>query len=194
MHDDCSGLYDGWWVCVGIQSQSSLTLTYMTTTTPVTIPSYDPYTPTTFPSIDWSFTATPTNLGLVPNCQAFYQAAAVSLIDYIPLLYRWYLFLLCTVSVGLPSLKESKESMLKAGTSDRATLAILSYLSMATSPESNFLNGTQHLPETVMDFGKTIGTVLLLSPRIVCLCHLPCQQCRRQSRMASQVTVLCGTR
>jgi len=75
---DCSGLYYGWWVCVGIQPQSSLTLTYATDTGPVTLPTVIPFTPTAFPTINSSFTAAPTQSGLASNCQSFYQAAPVS--------------------------------------------------------------------------------------------------------------------
>ncbi|KAL8899139.1 MAG: hypothetical protein Q9207_006349 [Kuettlingeria erythrocarpa] len=72
--DDCSGLYYGWWVCVGVQPQSSLTLTFSTAPANVTIPTYDPFTPIVYPTINSSFAATPTQTGLAADCKAFYKA------------------------------------------------------------------------------------------------------------------------
>lgn len=77
LDQDCSGLYFDWWVCVGIQPRSSLTLTFFPEAANVTIPSYNPFTPTVFPTINSSFTAVPTQPGLASDCQSFYQANAV---------------------------------------------------------------------------------------------------------------------
>ncbi|KAL8730074.1 MAG: hypothetical protein Q9166_004273 [cf. Caloplaca sp. 2 TL-2023] len=79
---DCSGLYYGWWICVGVQPRTSLTLTYSASPGNVTgnasIPSYDPFTPIAYPTINSSFTATPTQAGVASDCQAWYSAAPVS--------------------------------------------------------------------------------------------------------------------
>ncbi len=75
---DCSGLYYGWWVCVGAQPRSSLSLTYFTEPGPVIIPTYSLFTPLAFLTVNSSFTATPTQSGLASNCKAFYSASPVS--------------------------------------------------------------------------------------------------------------------
>ena len=76
--EDCSGLYYGWWVCVGAQPRSSLTLVWTDSPGNVTIPTYDPFTPPIFATINSSFSATPTQSGLASDCNAFYSAAPVS--------------------------------------------------------------------------------------------------------------------
>ncbi|EFR04225.1 hypothetical protein MGYG_07232 [Nannizzia gypsea CBS 118893] len=71
--DDCSGLYVGWWVCVGIQPRTSLSLFYPVGST-ISYPEPTRYTPMTT-SIDTAeFTASPTQPGFVLGCQKFYQA------------------------------------------------------------------------------------------------------------------------
>ncbi|CAG8979166.1 hypothetical protein HYALB_00000300 [Hymenoscyphus albidus] len=94
--DDCSGLYDSWWYCIDIQAQSSLTLSDDKST--MTIPPMFPLTPTTFPAVNTSFTATPTQAGIAKGCQAFHQAVAgdtyaaiVTLYSFITLeqFYAW---------------------------------------------------------------------------------------------------------
>lgn len=72
--DDCSGLYVGWWVCNGIQPQTSVTLTWSTSAGNATVPDPTPYTPPTSTSVDWSFTPTPSLAGMPEDCQAYYQA------------------------------------------------------------------------------------------------------------------------
>lgn len=73
--DDCSGLYVGWWVCNGIQSQTSVTLTWSTTAAAnATVPDPTPYTPPTSTSVDWSFTPTPSLAGMPEDCQAYHLA------------------------------------------------------------------------------------------------------------------------
>ncbi|OAA63388.1 peptidoglycan-binding protein [Niveomyces insectorum RCEF 264] len=67
---DCSGLYIMYWVCVGIQPQTSLTLEYPTTSP--TIPDEVPWTPTPQPSVDFSFTPSPTQGPLPTNCANYY--------------------------------------------------------------------------------------------------------------------------
>ncbi|KAL1895036.1 hypothetical protein Sste5346_005456 [Sporothrix stenoceras] len=67
---DCSGLYLYYWVCVGIQPQTSLTLVYPTGTT--AIPSALPWTPTPLPSVDFRFTPLPTQGPLPTNCANYY--------------------------------------------------------------------------------------------------------------------------
>ncbi|XP_014562094.1 carbohydrate-binding module family 50 protein [Bipolaris victoriae FI3] len=75
LDSDCSGLYDGWWVCIGIQPQSmTVTFDYTTTAAPVEVPEPTAYTPTTYQDADSSFVASPTQAGLASNCKAFHQA------------------------------------------------------------------------------------------------------------------------
>ncbi|KAF1359810.1 hypothetical protein EJ07DRAFT_82962, partial [Lizonia empirigonia] len=75
LDSDCSGLYDGWWVCVAIQPQSvTVTFDYTVTTTPVEVPDPTAWTPTTFPAVNASFNATPTQAGIASDCKAFHQA------------------------------------------------------------------------------------------------------------------------
>ncbi|KAL2068497.1 hypothetical protein VTL71DRAFT_14834 [Oculimacula yallundae] len=74
---DCSGLFYNWWVCVGIQEQSSLTLVYPTDgTAPVSIPEPTEFTPIPSPTINSSFVPAPTQAGLSSDCQGFYKAVA----------------------------------------------------------------------------------------------------------------------
>ncbi|KAI1977491.1 hypothetical protein LOZ53_001513 [Ophidiomyces ophidiicola] len=76
LHSDCSGLFVGWWVCIGIKPQSvTATFDYTTTIPPVVVPpKTGEYTPTTFPAVNSSFTASPTLDGQAKDCEAFYQA------------------------------------------------------------------------------------------------------------------------
>ncbi|OIW22890.1 hypothetical protein CONLIGDRAFT_719454 [Coniochaeta ligniaria NRRL 30616] len=67
---DCSGLYVMYWVCVGIQPQTSLTLVYPTTSP--TIPDEVPWTSTPLPSVDYNFTPSPTQGPLPTNCANYY--------------------------------------------------------------------------------------------------------------------------
>ncbi|EEQ31172.1 LysM domain-containing protein [Microsporum canis CBS 113480] len=75
---DCSGLYVGWWVCIGIQPQTvTETFEYTITPPPLSVPpSPTKYTPTTFPPINSSFTYTPTLPDLSTDCEGFHQATA----------------------------------------------------------------------------------------------------------------------
>jgi hypothetical protein len=58
---DCSGLYDGWWVCIGVVVETvTVSLGWTTTDEPADVPTLTgEYTPTTFPSVDFTFTAHP---------------------------------------------------------------------------------------------------------------------------------------
>jgi hypothetical protein len=80
LDSDCSGLYDGWWVCIGIRPQSmTVTFDYTTTAAPVEVPEPTEHTPTTFPTANSSFTASPTQAGLASDCKAFHRAKDVSI-------------------------------------------------------------------------------------------------------------------
>ncbi|KAL1957768.1 hypothetical protein VTO42DRAFT_5486 [Malbranchea cinnamomea] len=74
--DDCSGLYEGWWICVSVRVQNvTVSFGWTTTDAPADVPTLtEEYTPTTFPPINSSFTASPTQSGIVSGCQVFYQA------------------------------------------------------------------------------------------------------------------------
>lgn len=73
--DDCSGLQVGFWVCIRIQPEATITLTFNPTGPPV-LPTESPYTPTTFPPVDTSFTPTPTQGPLPKGCLSYYLAKA----------------------------------------------------------------------------------------------------------------------
>lgn len=66
------------WICIGVQPRTSLSLAYNTAPGNVTIPIYDPFTPIAYPTINSSFTATPTQVGVATDCRAWYSAAPVS--------------------------------------------------------------------------------------------------------------------
>ncbi|KAF1812797.1 hypothetical protein P152DRAFT_395832 [Eremomyces bilateralis CBS 781.70] len=73
---DCSGLYYQWWVCVGIQVQTTPALSFP----PVTSGSDAPpepteYTPTLVPTIDSSFIPSPTQPGTAPECDGWYKTS-----------------------------------------------------------------------------------------------------------------------
>ncbi|KAK4143426.1 uncharacterized protein C8A04DRAFT_37436 [Dichotomopilus funicola] len=75
LHSDCSGLYDGWWLCISVRPSSNIDIGWTTTEGSVDIPTITAnYTPTTFPAIDPSFTASPTQPGIVSGCLSYYQA------------------------------------------------------------------------------------------------------------------------
>ncbi|KAK3395012.1 hypothetical protein B0H63DRAFT_385493 [Podospora didyma] len=73
---DCAGLYDGWWVCISVKVASvDISIGYTTTDAPADVPTLTgSYTPTTYPTVNTSFTASPTQAGLVSGCKAFFQA------------------------------------------------------------------------------------------------------------------------
>ncbi|KFY26805.1 hypothetical protein V493_03857 [Pseudogymnoascus sp. VKM F-4281 (FW-2241)] len=68
---DCKSLFSNYYVCVGIQSQSSYTHN-----TTATSQWYPPYTPTIHPTPNKTFVPSPTQSGIPPSCMAFYQATA----------------------------------------------------------------------------------------------------------------------
>lgn len=80
---DCSGLYDGWWVCISVRPASAgVDLGWTTTEGTVNLPTITAnYTPSSTTPIDASFTASPTQAGLVSGCKSFYQAKDVSLLQ-----------------------------------------------------------------------------------------------------------------
>ncbi|EEP82317.1 predicted protein [Uncinocarpus reesii 1704] len=72
---DCSGLFVGWWVCVMVRPRTTETFTWITADTPADVPTLTgEYTPTPFPSVNSSFTASPTQSGIVPGCLSFYYS------------------------------------------------------------------------------------------------------------------------
>jgi hypothetical protein len=75
--EDCGGLYFGWYVCVGIQSQTSVDIPWYTSPTSAVIPDptdYAGYVAT----VVANFTASPQMTGIPTTCQNYYQAVAVS--------------------------------------------------------------------------------------------------------------------
>lgn len=73
--DDCSGLYIGWWICIGIPPTSTEVFAWYSTDAPADVPTFaGNYTPTTFPAVDAAFTASPTQAGIAAGCLSYYQA------------------------------------------------------------------------------------------------------------------------
>jgi hypothetical protein len=82
---NCTTLFVGWWVCVGVQEQQSSSLPWTATgTANATVPSPTLWTPSMYPTINSSFVPTPIQTGVPQDCQAFYQAQSVG---DLPLLY-----------------------------------------------------------------------------------------------------------
>ncbi|KAI5457372.1 hypothetical protein BGZ63DRAFT_321328, partial [Mariannaea sp. PMI_226] len=75
LDDDCSGLYSDYWICIGIRSGAGLTDMIWSTSVTNASPTGEPtsHTSTTFPPINSSFTAEPTQGPMPTGCQAFYQ-------------------------------------------------------------------------------------------------------------------------
>jgi hypothetical protein len=71
---DCSGLYVYYWLCVGIQPQTSLSLPYQTGNATVELPPYFTWTPTLAPTDPPVFKPTVTAGPLPDNCNAYVQA------------------------------------------------------------------------------------------------------------------------
>ncbi len=65
-----------YWVCVGIQPQTQISIPYETTTATLELPPYVSWTPTPTPTDPPGFTPTPTPGALPANCRAYYQAKA----------------------------------------------------------------------------------------------------------------------
>lgn len=66
------------WVCIGAQPQTvTASFEYITSAPAVTVPDPTSYVTTTFPAINSSFTALPTQAGMPTNCQSYYQAKPV---------------------------------------------------------------------------------------------------------------------
>lgn len=75
LNSDCSGLFAGWWVCIGTPPTSTEQFAWTTTGATAVIPTFTGnYTFTTFPEVDSSFTASPTQTGIVSGCLSYYQA------------------------------------------------------------------------------------------------------------------------
>ncbi|KAM0324885.1 hypothetical protein ACHAQA_007851 [Verticillium albo-atrum] len=72
---DCSGLFTGWYICVGIQSQNSTRVEWYTTQTNFTIPVSTPY-PGYTATVVSNFTASPQQTGIPSSCQNYHQAQA----------------------------------------------------------------------------------------------------------------------
>ncbi|CAM1502565.1 Fc.00g073410.m01.CDS01 [Cosmosporella sp. VM-42] len=70
LRDDCSGLYNGWYVCIGVRTGGNWTAGDPSTPT---IPTPVDYTKTTT-SVDFGWTPSPTHSGQPENCSAWYQA------------------------------------------------------------------------------------------------------------------------
>ena len=74
---DCSGLFDGWWVCINVPNPPLATSFFTWTTTLLGGPEpslVSNYTPTTFPTADSNFDPQPTQAGIISGCLAYYQA------------------------------------------------------------------------------------------------------------------------
>ncbi|ROW16958.1 hypothetical protein VPNG_01098 [Cytospora leucostoma] len=74
--DDCGGLYNGWYICVGTQPQTTLSLGWSTSATNASIPAATAWVPTTPTTTVANFTASPQQTGIPSDCQIFYLAEA----------------------------------------------------------------------------------------------------------------------
>lgn len=75
LNSDCSGLYAGWWFCVGIPTTSAAEFGWTTTDAPANVPTFTGnYTFTTLPEVNSTFKAEPTQTGIVGGCLSYYQA------------------------------------------------------------------------------------------------------------------------
>ncbi|KAF4948029.1 hypothetical protein FSARC_13847 [Fusarium sarcochroum] len=77
VHQDCSGLFVGYWYCVGIKSNSTGKLEWETATPPFTPPPEPtPYTPTKLTPANPDFTPTPSHGPMPTDCIHYHQAEA----------------------------------------------------------------------------------------------------------------------
>ncbi|KAM0468441.1 hypothetical protein ACHAP7_010893 [Fusarium lateritium] len=77
VHEDCSGLFVGYWVCVGVKSKAAPNLAWSTSTPPFTPPpDATPYTAVTLTPADSDFTPSPTQGPLPTDCQNFHKVEA----------------------------------------------------------------------------------------------------------------------
>ncbi|KAI8959037.1 hypothetical protein F5Y11DRAFT_359517 [Daldinia sp. FL1419] len=75
LDSDCSGLYAGWWLCIGIPTTSTAEFGWTTTDAPPDIPTFTGnYTFTPLPEVNSTFVASPTQTGIVSGCLSYYQA------------------------------------------------------------------------------------------------------------------------
>ncbi|KAF5546406.1 hypothetical protein FPHYL_10499 [Fusarium phyllophilum] len=77
VHEDCSGLFVGYWYCVGVKSNSTGNLEWETSTPPFTPPSEPTsHKPTKLTPAGSEFTPTPTHGPLPTDCVNYHQAEA----------------------------------------------------------------------------------------------------------------------
>lgn len=77
VHEDCSGLFVGYWYCVGVNSNSTGNLEWETSTPPFTPPPEPtPYTPTKITPANSDFTPTPSHGPMPTDCIHYHQAEA----------------------------------------------------------------------------------------------------------------------
>lgn len=74
--DDCSGLYVGWYVCVGTQSKTSSSIGWSTSATNASIPAPTEFKPPPATFVQ-NFTAEPHQSGIPDSCGNFYRAQNV---------------------------------------------------------------------------------------------------------------------
>ncbi len=78
MGTDCSGLYVNYYLCVSIQPQTGLTVE-IPTATAITLPPYYSWTPAPLPTMDPSFTPTPSAGPMPTDCVMFAKSRPVRL-------------------------------------------------------------------------------------------------------------------
>ncbi|KAM0350174.1 hypothetical protein ACHAPU_003339 [Fusarium lateritium] len=77
VHEDCSGLFVGYWVCVGVKSTKTPNLEWSTSTPPFTPPpAATTHIITSLAPADSDFTPTPTQGPLPADCQNFHKVEA----------------------------------------------------------------------------------------------------------------------
>ncbi|KAF4948697.1 hypothetical protein FGADI_9472 [Fusarium gaditjirri] len=77
VHEDCSGLFVGYWYCVGVKSKATDNLEWETSTPPFTPPPEPTsYTPTKLAPANSDFTPTPSHGPMPTDCIHYHQAEA----------------------------------------------------------------------------------------------------------------------
>ncbi|KZL71567.1 hypothetical protein CI238_12141 [Colletotrichum incanum] len=75
---DCSGLYLNYYVCVGIQPQTAVTVDLPTAVANFTLPPYVTWTAEPLPDVDSNFTPTPSHGPMPTNCVNYHKAVALT--------------------------------------------------------------------------------------------------------------------
>lgn len=145
--EDCSGLYFGWYICIGVQAQGSSSIGWYTSqdgNASIPAPTEFVRPPATYVQ---NFTAQPQQSGIPASCQNFYQAESVSF----------------STSPVAPTV------IVNLG--NRETRVIPSSGFTTTSPKTNSSHGIRHSPRIAMDFSPASTTALPTLRRLTYRCR-----------------------